>query len=1175
MEAGFVHLHLHTEYSLLDGATRIPDLVKTVANYEMPAVAISDHGAMYGAIEFYKACTQAGIKPIIGCEAYLAPGSIRERSRQNQSAYHLLLLAKDEVGYRNLLKLTTIAHLEGFYYKPRIDKDILRQHAEGLIATSSCLSAEIPSAILRGDLEGARRLLEEYLDIFGRENFYIELQDHGLAEQRQVNQVLVELAQRYRLPLIATNDAHYLHRQDAETHDVLLCVQTGKSINDPNRLKFDTQEFYVKSPQEMHQLFRDHPEALANTLEIAERCNLELAFGRAPLPDPGLPPDKDAMTYLRELCYENLPRLIANASEAHRERLEYELSVIEQTGFAQYFLIVRDFAQFARQQGIYFGVRGSAAGSFVSYCIGITDIDPIDYDLTFERFLNPERIQMPDIDMDFEDARRDLVIRYVREKYGEDHVAQIITFGTLAAKAAIRDVARAMDFPTSFVDKLAKMIPTQPGMTIERALKEIAEFKTEYNNNPEVRRLVDMARSLEGITRNASVHAAGVVISKDPLVELVPLARSADGEVVTQYPMGDLETIGLLKMDFLGLSNLSVLAQTVENVKRTRGIEIDVRNLPLDDAKTFEMLGRGETTGVFQLESAGMRRYIQALKPQNVRELAAMVALYRPGPMEHISTYINRKHGREPIHYPHPWLEPILKETYGVIVYQDQVLKIVQALAGFSLGKADILRRAMGKKKPEEMRRMRAEFIKGAKEKGIEEDEANRLFDLIEPFAGYAFNKAHAVCYAHVAYQTAYMKANYPVEYMAALMAVYKDKTDKIVNFIEECSTLGIAVLPPDINRSEKGFTVEPLNGSEARRSRQRSARSAKSEQKHDHAIRFGLGAIKGVGESAVEAILSERNANGEFTDVFDFSARMASAGTINRATLEVLIQAGAFERLHPNRAQLMANIDLIMQYGQSYARARSAGQNSLFEGGDAQQEANIAKPILSTTDDLSVPEKLSLERELLGVYLSDHPVRPYSRVLKSKATEIARALRAEPGTSLTIGGIISSVRTITSKRTGARMASLVLEDLTGSISVTVFAQTYEKYREQIAKDRVVLIRGKVHSRDFGGRDAEAGTLEFRADSIEPVPEPNESEEEVPCICIQLEWCQPNQLRALRDLLERYPGEAVVQFHVLAQGRFHQIEVPHRVDYNEELVSALRQVLPQALVVPQVIQPRA
>ncbi|MFN7017501.1 MAG: DNA polymerase III subunit alpha, partial [Fimbriimonadales bacterium] len=813
------------------------------------AVAISDHGVLYGVIDFYNACRAAGVKPIIGCEVYLAPRTIKDRTKHDQTSYHLLLLAKDEVGYKNLIRLSTIANLEGFYYKPRIDKQILRAHAQGLIATSSCLAGEIPDALLKDDYERACRLVEEYLDIFGHENFYIELQNHGLAEQRKVNAGLLRLAEQYRLPLLATNDAHYLTREDAVMHDVLLCVQTGSTLDNPDRLRFGTEEFYVKSAQEMATLFADHPDALANTLEVAARCNLQLEFGRVQLPTPDLPKGKTAMQHLRDLCYESLPRLIPHPTETHLQRLEYELSVIETTGFAPYFLIVRDFAQFARQEGIYFGVRGSAAGSFVSYCIGITDIDPIEYDLTFERFLNPERIQMPDIDMDFEDARRDLVIRYVREKYGQERVAQIITFGTLAAKAALRDVARVMNLPPALVDRLAKAIPTQPGMTLEKALT-IPEVKQEYERNPDARRLIDMARKLEGITRNASVHAAGVVISKDPLVEHVPLARSADGEPVTQYHMGALEQIGLLKMDFLGLSNLSVLAQTVENIRRTRGIEIDVRKLPLDDAKTYEMLGRGDTTGVFQLESAGMRRYIRELRPQNVRELAAMVALYRPGPMDHIPTYINRKHGREPITYPHPWLEPILKETYGVIVYQDQVLKVVQALAGFSLGKADILRRAMGKKKPEEMKRMRAEFVAGAKAKGIEQEEANRLFDLIEPFAGYAFNKAHAVCYAHVAYQTAYLKANYPVEYMAALMAVFKDKTDKITTFIDECQTMGIRVQPPDINKSHAGFTVEPIDNAPtpARGGRH----TAKAGAEYAHAIRFGLGAIKGVGEAAV-----------------------------------------------------------------------------------------------------------------------------------------------------------------------------------------------------------------------------------------------------------------------------------------------------------------------------------
>lgn len=1166
MDAGFVHLHLHTEYSLLDGATRIPELVQAIARYGMPAVAISDHGAMYGAIEFYNACQNAGIKPIIGCELYLCARPISERTKQNQTNYHLLLLAKDEIGYRNLLKLTTIAHLEGFYYKPRVDKTILRQHAEGLIATSSCLAGEIPDALLKGDYERARQLTQEYLDIFGRDNFYIELQDHGLPDQRTVNEGLLRLAQEFRLPLLATNDAHYLNREDAETHEVLLCVQTNDHIGNPNRFRFQSSEFYVKSPQEMAERFREHPSALANTVEVAERCNLQLEFGRVQLPAPDLPAGKTAMEHLRDLCYESLPTLVPNADPRYLQRLEYELGVIETTGFAPYFLIVRDFAQFARQQGIYFGVRGSAAGSLASYCIGITDIDPVEYDLTFERFLNPERIQMPDIDMDFEDVRRDMVIRYVREKYGDDRVAQIITFGTLAAKAALRDVARALNMPPAMVDRLAKMIPTAPGMTLDKALNSIPEFRQEYQRSPEVRRLVDTARRLEGITRNASVHAAGVVISKDPLVDHVPLTRSADGEIVTQYPMGDLEQIGLLKMDFLGLSNLSVLAQAVRNIEKTCGVRLDVRHLPLDDAKTYEMLGKGETTGVFQLESAGMRRYIQQLKPQNVRELAAMVALYRPGPMDHIPTYINRKHGREPITYPHPSLEPILKETYGVIVYQDQVLKVVQALAGFSLGKADILRRAMGKKKASEMARMRSEFVQGAQERGISEEEANRLFDLIEPFAGYAFNKAHAVCYAHVAYQTAYLKANYPVEYMAALMAVYKDKTDKIANFIDECHRWGIQVLPPDINRSEMGFSLEPLQSvASGKPTRRRTVRAKPAEYKH--AIRFGLGAIKGVGEAAVEAILKERQERGEFTDVFDFMARLQESGSVNRATLEALIQAGAFESLHPNRAQLLNGVEQILQYAQAVGRARAVGQNSLFEAGTTEPEPTVMKPLLPSVDDLSIPEKLALERELLGVYLSDHPVRPYARVLAQRATPIAKALEAEPGTALTIGGIISSMRVITTKQKGLRMASIVLEDMSGSMQVTLFPQTYEQYRELLQKDKVVLLKGKVQSRDFRGRNGngESEGLEFRAESVEVLEEPVESE--VPCVQIQLERCRLEQLHALKTLLTRYPGDACVRLHIPNASTVRAVELPMRVELSATFLESLKQVLPQAQIV--------
>lgn len=1175
MEAkSFVHLHLHSEYSLLDGAVRIPQLVKMVANHEMPAVALTDHGVLYGAIDFYNACQKEGVKPIIGCELYLAPRSIREKERAHKKEsvyYHLLTLAKNEVGYRNLLKLATVAQLEGFYYKPRVDKFLLREHAEGLIATSSCLAGDIPQALLTGNYDLAKHLTEEYLEIFGKENFYIELQDHNLPEQRQVNEGLLKLAEEMKLPLVCTNDAHYLTREDAEMHDVLLCVQTNTNIDDPKRMKFESQEFYVKTPQEMRERFGRYKGAMENTFEIAERCNLNLEFGRCPMPAPDMPEGKTPIEHVRDLCYECLPRLVPNSNEAHKERLEYELSVIDKTGFASYFLIVRDFAIFAREQGIYFGVRGSAAGSFVSYCLGITDIDPIEYDLTFERFLNIERIQMPDIDMDFEDMRRDLVIKYVREKYGEDRVAQIITFGTLAARAAVRDSARALNMPLQLADKVAKIIPAMPGMTIQKAMK-LKEFQQEYERSNDVKRLVDMAQRIEGITRNASVHAAGVVISHEPLVNYVPLSRAADGSLVTQYHMGNLEEIGLLKMDFLGLSNLSVLARAVENIQQTTGKLVDVRKLPMDDAKTYEMLGKGDTTGVFQLESAGMRRYIRQLRPQSVRELAAMVALYRPGPMDHIPQFIDSKHGNRRIEYAHPRLEPILKETYGVIVYQDQVMKIVQALAGFSLGKADILRRAMGKKKPEEMRKMRAEFVKGASEQNIPEKEANQLFDLIEPFAGYAFNKAHAVCYAHVAYQTAYLKANYPVEYMAALMAVYLDKKEKIASFIEECHRLDIAVLSPNVNTSNAGFSIEPWSDEKAARQRGKKQKRA-NQNARTSAVRFGLTAIKNVGEAAVEAILKARAEGGPFRDIYDFCERLLTNGGIARATIETLIRAGAFDSLHSNRKQLLDGLELILQHAQALARERAAGQNSLF-GGDNKNAPAIPKPMLPDVDDMNHLEKLAQEKELLGVYLSDHPLRPYARLLERSVLSIDKLAEVEVGQTIRVGGIISACRILATKKTGAKMASFTLEDTGSAINVTAFPQVYESCREAINKEKIVLVRGKLQSRDGrrnggeengGMNEEESRNVELLADHVELFELPNELPDDASgYLSVRLRHASRADLMKVRETLEQYPGEYAVRFGVGANGSTRWIEVPYRVGYTSDLESALRRIIPHA-----------
>nr|MCU0317717.1 DNA polymerase III subunit alpha [Fimbriimonadaceae bacterium] len=851
----------------------------------MGSLAITDHGVMFGCMEFYFECKYQGIKPILGMEAYVAPKGIENRDHRGANKpCHLLLLARNMEGYRNLCKLHTVAALQGFYYNPRIDHDLLRDHSKGLISSTTCLGSEVNQLLMQGDYEGAKNRAAMYREIFDPGCYFVELQDHGIPEQRECNEMLLKIAKELKLPIVATNDAHYLCREHSEPHDVLLCIGTGDRKDDPNRLKFTGQEFYVKTPDEMAALFPQHPEAIENSLFFADMVeDLDLGNSRAIMPEAKLGPGHTDQSFLRELAEKGLRERMPNAPDEAWQRLEYELSVIGRTQYDTYFLLVREFAQFTRGQGIMFGVRGSAAGSLVSFTIGITDVNPIEYDLTFERFLNPERVSMPDIDMDFEDARRDEVIRWVQQRYGEDRVAQIITFGTLGAKAAIRDSARVMGFLPIEADKVAKTIPNGPGWSIKKAEEEIAEFRAIRDSDPRIQNLILTAKSIEGLARNAGVHAAGVVIAKEPLSEYVPLYRSNEGMPVTAYEMGILEKIGLLKMDFLGLSNLTVLSKTIENIRQTHRDEPDEKlladhpvlrdghtGIPLDDQKTYEMLSRGETVGVFQLESGGMRRNIIELKPKDVRELAAMVALYRPGPMEHIPEFVSNKFGRTEPHYLHEKMEPILGETYGIIVYQDQVLKLVQALAGFSLGKADILRRAMGKKDKKIMDSMQAEFLKGAIENGVEAEIASQVWELLLPFAGYAFNKAHAVCYAILAYQTAYLKANYPVEYLAALLAVYRGKEDKITTFIEESRRQKIPVLPPDLNTSCLDFTIE--------------------RHKSKPAIRFGLGAIKGVGEGLVQAIISERQ-SGPYLNVWDFTERLRSHG-LNKGALESLIRA-------------------------------------------------------------------------------------------------------------------------------------------------------------------------------------------------------------------------------------------------------------------------------------------
>ncbi|MCS6948948.1 MAG: DNA polymerase III subunit alpha [bacterium] len=1141
----FVHLHTHTEYSLLDGANRIVPLVQKVASLGMPALAITDHGVMSGAIEFYQACLDAGIKPIIGCEVYVAPRKRTDRDpRRDGSPFHLLLLAKNLAGYKNLIRLSTIASLEGFYYKPRVDHEVLQQYSEGLIATSGCLSSEVCVALLNRDYDRALRIASFYRDLFGKENYFIELQDHGLSEQRVIRDGLLQLARDLDVPIICTNDVHYLNADDARAHDVLLCVQTGKTVHDEDRLRYGSNEFYLKTAEQMAQLFPDLPEALENTLRVAEMVDLRLEFGRVHLPEPDLPPGHSAISYLTYLAREGMKQRYHSITPEVENRLAYELEVIDKTGFAPYFLIVRDFAQFARDRGIFFGVRGSAAGSMVSYCIGITDIDPIHYGLTFERFLNPERVQMPDIDMDFEDTRRDEVIRYVTEKYGEERVAQIGTFGTLGAKQAVRDVGKALGIPAQTVDRIARLIPVGPKVTIDSALKENPELQELIEKDPRLQELIEIAKRLEGVARHMSTHAAGVVISRDPLAEHVPLARVGDGPPVTQYDMGSLEKIGLLKMDFLGLTNLTILAKTLKNIVQTRGEYIDLRSIPLDDRKTFEMLGQGDTTGVFQLESQGMRRNISELKPSDVRELAAMVALYRPGPMNYIPQYIRCKLGLEPIVYPHPSLEPILKETYGVIVYQDQVLQIVQALAGFTLGQADILRRAMGKKKAEDMERMRSKFIEGAVRNGIDAKRAEELFNMIEPFAGYAFNKAHAVCYAMVAYQTAYLKANYPVEYFAASMAAYLDNQDKIVQYVEECRRRNIPILPPDVNCSEVDFTVE------------------------GNAIRFGLGAVKNVGKAAVEVILHARG-DKPFTSLFDFCVRtLEQQGNFSKSTVETLIQAGAFRSIVPNRNQLLSALDDTWAAAQRAVRNRRVGQESLF--GNGQMEA-VEEPPLPNVPELPHDQILAFEKELLGVYLADHPLRSLQTRLRQLAVVPCQQLREmADGVQVRVAGVVTSVRSLRTKR-GDRMVAFVLEDLSGTVSATAFPKVYEEHQSLLLKDNLVVVEGRVKHRDrLRGDDHESGEtqvqVELVCEKVQPLsngaPLPNGNGASTPrTLHIRLTPAHRPALRVLREILTRHPGDARLILHVHS-GKQHYRVVSHlNVDASDHIQQDLVRIV--------------
>ena len=1061
----FTHLHVHTEYSLLDGMCRIPHLVARAKEMGMDSLAITDHGVMYGAIQFYLAAREAGIKPIIGCEVYIARDTRVNRNAGEKSTYHLVLLAKNQTGYRNLIKLTTKAHLEGFYYKPRLEKEMLAEYHQGLIALSSCIASEVPNLILSGRIDDAKEAALWYKETFG--DFYLEIQRHPIPELESVNRGLIAISQETGIPLVATNDVHYIHQEDAPTHDLLLCIGTNTSIYDEKRIKMAGDFFYLKSPQEMAELYHDLPEALENTGRIAEMCNLKLDFGRLHLPEIELPPDKTADQFLADLCYEGLPRYYPNSPPEIKQRLDYELEVVHQTQFANYFLVVWDIISFTKKKNITFGVRGSAAASIVLHCLGITEVDPIKNRLVFERFLNVERKEMPDIDLDFEDERRDEVIAYVSQKYGPDHVAQIITFGTLGARAAIRDVGRALGMSYGDVDRVARLVPFAPGMTLMRAIDENSELRTIYHQDEAIRNLIDTARKVEGMVRHASTHAAGVVISKEPLTRYVPLQRvaRANGEatVMTQFTMEDIAQIGLLKMDFLGLANLTILRKAREIVRQNRGLDINLFRIPMDDRRTFELLSSGETAGVFQLEGVGMRRYIKELKPSTFSDIAAMVALYRPGPMEHIPTFIKAKLGLEPIRYLHPALESILKETYGVIVYQEQVLFIVQTLAGYSLGQADIFRKAMGKKIPEVMKKERRNFLAGAEKNGFPAKLAEEVFTLIEPFAGYAFNKAHAFSYALVAYQTAYLKANYPAEYMTALLMSHVGQPEKAASAVAECRRLGITVLPPDVNYSQANFVIEGVDSGAA-------------------TIRFGLAAIKNVGVGAIEPIITERLRGGQFKSIEDL-CRRTDLHNVNRRVMESLIKAGALDSLG-DRGTLLHNVSGILSLSQRELRLKETGQATMFDLWGEKVATPLPDLELKATE-VTTREKAQWEKELLGLSFSR---QPFTSTRRDPGTTLCGEIDAEmDGQNVAVIGEVASVAQLFT-RERKTFVKAVLEDISGSVEVMVWPRVYDTDRELWQEGNILLVEGKVRLRQ--------DEVQLNCDSArryQPVPEESEA----------------------------------------------------------------------------------
>ena len=1089
--ADFVHLHGHSEYSLLDGGCRVSEMAELAAEQGMPALALTDHGNLFGVIEHYKTCQAAGIKPIIGCEVYVAIDSrhLRQAARGlTHASNHLILLAKDTTGYRNLTKLVSKGYLEGYYYNPRVDKDLLREHAEGLICMSACIGGEIPHLIQREGLAAAETVAREFMDIFG-DDYYLEIQRHDIDPEAKVNDGLLKLHRKLGVPLVATNDFHFLRATDHDAHDALICIQTGKTVDEKNRLCYP-DGLYMKSPEEMQALFADLPDALERTLEIADKCNVELEFGKTYMPDFPIPAGyASSDDYLTQLAQEGLERRYGTVDPAVQERLDYELSIITSQDFSGYFLIVWDLVSYARQEGISVGPgRGSAAGCLASYCLGITNVDPIKYDLIFERFLNPERIEPPDIDIDFDDTRRDEVLRYVVDKYGKDNVSQVITFGTMGAKAVVRDVGRVLGMPIGEVARIAKLVPTELKITLDKAIERVPELQQIAQASGNEGKLVEYARKLEGMARHSSVHACAVIIAPGELTDYVPLYRAPkDGRITTQFVGETCMDIGLLKIDILGLKELSLVDEAVRLIQLKKP-DFDLEVIPWDDRATFDLFGRGETIGVFQFESAGMREYLSKFKPDTIEDIIAMNALYRPGPMDNIPTFIARKHGEEAVAYDHPKLESILEPTYGVMVYQEQVMRIAQELAGFTLGQADILRKAMGKKKPEEMAKVKKDFVGGCVAHEVEKTLANKLFGEIEIFAGYGFNKAHAACYAEGAYKNAYLKANYPQEYMAASLTIERGNTDRLTVLLDECRRIGIRVLPPDINQSTLNFTPT------------------------DEGIRYGLAAIKNVGEGAAQSTVDTRIADGPFTTLFEFCERI-DLRAVNRRVVESLIAAGALDGLEGHRAQKMEAIELALKAAGKAHEAREKGQISLFDGGGSSE---LVVQDLPNVEEWSELEKLAKERDLLGFYISSHPLKPYARDLKNFARPLSEIDGQHNGAPLRVGGLVEEVRKLFDRR-GNPFAFVTLKDLKGTGDIAFFAEAFANHQQLLVEGETILVEGRVCERN--------GRLSVQADRALPLKSARAELTKSVTLSLSYQKAGDPLLSRLRHLCESHMGD--------------------------------------------------